>query len=62
MEWKLDGSPDAPPWRSVYKVMIGSIVPRPIGWVSTVDEQGQANLAPFSFFNEIGRASCRERV
>jgi len=53
MEWKLDGSPDAPTWQSVYKVMIGSIVPRPIGWVSTVDEQGQANLAPFSFFNAV---------
>lgn len=27
------------------------IAPRPIGWVSTVDENGVANLAPFSFFN-----------
>jgi flavin reductase (DIM6/NTAB) family NADH-FMN oxidoreductase RutF len=41
------------PWQSVYKIMIGSIVPRPIGWVSTVDEQGRANLAPFSFFNAV---------
>lgn len=28
-------------------------VPRPIGWVSTVDAQGRANLAPYSFFNAI---------
>lgn len=25
--------------------------PRPIGWISTVDEHGVANLAPYSFFN-----------
>ena len=30
------------------------IVPRPIGWVSTVDKTGQPNLAPFSFFNGVG--------
>jgi flavin reductase (DIM6/NTAB) family NADH-FMN oxidoreductase RutF len=29
------------------------IVPRPIGWVSTVDMNGVFNLAPFSFFNAI---------
>jgi len=27
------------------------IGPRPIGWISTVDEHGAANLAPYSFFN-----------
>jgi flavin reductase (DIM6/NTAB) family NADH-FMN oxidoreductase RutF len=30
------------------------IVPRPIGWVSTVDKLGRPNLAPFSFFNGVG--------
>jgi flavin reductase (DIM6/NTAB) family NADH-FMN oxidoreductase RutF len=34
----------------VYKILAGSVVPRPIAWVSTVDAQGVANLAPFSFF------------
>lgn len=29
------------------------IAPRPIGWISTVDAQGRANLAPYSFFNAI---------
>ncbi len=29
------------------------IVPRPIGWVSTVSEKGVVNLAPFSFFNGL---------
>jgi flavin reductase (DIM6/NTAB) family NADH-FMN oxidoreductase RutF len=27
------------------------VAPRPIGWVSTIDAQGAANLAPYSFFN-----------
>src|SRR5215467_8260252 len=26
------------------------IVPRPIGWISTVDRQGRVNLAPYSFY------------
>lgn len=29
------------------------IAPRPIGWISTLDAQGRANLAPYSFFNAI---------
>lgn len=33
-----------------YKLMIGTILPRPIAWVSTIDEAGNLNLAPFSFF------------
>lgn len=34
-----------------YKFLIGSILPRPIAVVSTVNENGTHNLAPFSFFN-----------
>lgn len=41
------------PWQSIYKILIGSIIPRPIGWISTVDREGRANLAPFSFFNVV---------
>jgi flavin reductase (DIM6/NTAB) family NADH-FMN oxidoreductase RutF len=33
-----------------YKLLIGSIVPRPIAWVSTVSAAGEYNLAPFSYF------------
>jgi flavin reductase (DIM6/NTAB) family NADH-FMN oxidoreductase RutF len=29
------------------------VVPRPIGWITTLDEQGRVNLAPFSFFNAV---------
>ena len=38
----------------IYKLLTGSIMPRPIGWVSTVDEKGINNLAPFSYFNMVG--------
>ncbi|MSQ55254.1 MAG: flavin reductase family protein [Betaproteobacteria bacterium] len=36
-----------------YKLLIGLVIPRPIGWVSTWSENGVANCAPFSFFNVI---------
>lgn len=36
-----------------YKLMIGAIVPRPIGFISTVSPDGTHNLAPFSFFTAI---------
>ena len=29
------------------------VLPRPIGWISTVDASGRANLAPFSYFNAV---------
>jgi flavin reductase (DIM6/NTAB) family NADH-FMN oxidoreductase RutF len=29
------------------------VVPRPIGWISSVDAEGRVNLAPFSFFNAV---------
>ncbi|MFZ3340477.1 MAG: flavin reductase family protein [Terriglobales bacterium] len=37
----------------IYKLLIGSVVPRPIAFVSTVSMTGARNLAPFSFFNAI---------
>lgn len=38
---------------SVYKLLISSVVPRPVAWVSSVDAQGVRNLAPFSYFMAI---------
>lgn len=37
--------------REAYKVMIGTIVPRPIAWVTTISPDGVVNAAPYSFFN-----------
>ena len=45
--------PDSIPRASLYKILIGSVVPRPIGWISTINASGQPNLAPFSFFNVV---------
>lgn len=36
-----------------YKFLIGSILPRPIAVVSTKNEDGSNNLAPFSFFTAV---------
>ena len=29
------------------------VVPRPIGWISSIDGEGRVNLAPYSFFNAV---------
>jgi flavin reductase (DIM6/NTAB) family NADH-FMN oxidoreductase RutF len=34
-----------------YKLLCGVVVPRPIALVTTLDENGSVNAAPFSFFN-----------
>jgi flavin reductase (DIM6/NTAB) family NADH-FMN oxidoreductase RutF len=37
--------------RDRYKLLIGTVIPRPIAFVTTINEQGQPNAAPYSFFN-----------
>lgn len=37
----------------VYRIITGIVVPRPIGWVSTLSADGTANLAPYSYFNAV---------
>ncbi|WP_293872431.1 flavin reductase family protein [Flavobacterium sp.] len=39
---------------AIYKLLTGSVIPRPIGWISTIDDNGINNLAPFSYFNAVG--------
>ena len=36
-----------------YKLLVGTVVPRPIGWIGSVDLDGRRNLAPYSFFNVV---------
>jgi flavin reductase (DIM6/NTAB) family NADH-FMN oxidoreductase RutF len=38
---------------NVYKLLVATIVPRPIAWVTTQDVDGTLNAAPFSFFNAM---------
>lgn len=37
----------------LYRTMTSLVVPRPIGWISTMDGTGRDNLAPFSYFNAV---------
>jgi flavin reductase (DIM6/NTAB) family NADH-FMN oxidoreductase RutF len=37
-----------------YRILVGTIVPRPIALVSTLSPEGIANLAPYSFFTGVG--------
>jgi flavin reductase (DIM6/NTAB) family NADH-FMN oxidoreductase RutF len=37
-----------------YAMLASLITPRPIAWVTTLDDNGQVNAAPFSFFNALG--------
>ena len=38
---------------NVYKLLVATIGPRPIAWVTTQDVDGSLNAAPFSFFNAM---------
>jgi flavin reductase (DIM6/NTAB) family NADH-FMN oxidoreductase RutF len=37
----------------IHSILLNSVGPRPIAWVSTISASGQLNLAPFSFFNVV---------
>ncbi len=39
--------------RDRYKLLIGTVIPRPVAFVTTLDKQGRANAGPFSFFNVL---------
>lgn len=45
--------PDEMSQRDLHQFMLGSLIPRPIAFVSTVSSTGINNLAPFSYFNAI---------
>ena len=42
------------PARDRYKLLVSTVVPRPIAWVVSQDLAGQVNAAPYSFFNAFG--------
>lgn len=49
----MDIQPSNLDWKDAYKLMVGSILPRPIALVSSINKEGIANIAPFSFFTAI---------
>lgn len=46
--------PSEIPFPETHRLLLGGIAPRPIAFVSTLDNEGNVNLAPFSFFNAFG--------
>jgi flavin reductase (DIM6/NTAB) family NADH-FMN oxidoreductase RutF len=49
----LEFDPAVAERRQVYRMLTGAVVPRPIGWASTMSADGRTNLAPFSFFTVV---------
>jgi flavin reductase (DIM6/NTAB) family NADH-FMN oxidoreductase RutF len=45
---------DKLPPQQRYKLLVSTVVPRPIAWVVSLDATGRVNAAPFSFFNVFG--------
>lgn len=38
---------------TAYRLLVGCVVPRPVAWITTVDEAGCVNVAPFSSYNYV---------
>jgi flavin reductase (DIM6/NTAB) family NADH-FMN oxidoreductase RutF len=49
----METNPDTLAPRLRHGLLTGLIVPRPIGWITTLGGAGRVNLAPFSFFNMV---------
>ncbi|WP_439589744.1 flavin reductase family protein [Hydrogenophaga sp.] len=39
-----------------YRLLTGAVVPRPIAWITTVDDEGVVNAAPFSSYNYVAHS------
>jgi flavin reductase (DIM6/NTAB) family NADH-FMN oxidoreductase RutF len=54
LEQDLEVGPDDWKGRAFYFLMNALVIPRPIGWISTISARGIRNLAPYSHFNLMG--------
>jgi len=50
----LEVAPDDWSNRDFYLMMTALVIPRPIGWISTISAAGVRNVAPYSYFNLMG--------
>ena len=50
----LSINPNEIPTGKLHGYLLGAVAPRPIAFASTIDENGNPNLSPFSFFNVFG--------
>lgn len=42
--------------RRAYNLVCGAVAPRPVAWITTVDEEGRVNAAPFSSYNYVAHS------
>jgi flavin reductase (DIM6/NTAB) family NADH-FMN oxidoreductase RutF len=49
----MEFDPEKIPARAVYNLLIGLVAPRPIALVTSMDEEGRMNAAPFSSYNYL---------
>ncbi|MBL8145192.1 MAG: flavin reductase family protein [Anaerolineae bacterium] len=49
----MEINPIGHPTAALQKLLNGSVIPRPIGWISTLNADGRPNLAPFSYFTVV---------
>src|ERR1700740_1737164 len=54
LEHSLEVGPDNWQGPAFYQLLTALVVPRPIGWISTISESGVRNVAPYSYFNLMG--------
>lgn len=54
LDTHLEVGPDDWPEREFYLMMTALVIPRPIGWISTISPEGVRNVAPYSYFNLMG--------
>ncbi len=38
---------------AAYRLLVGCVVPRPVAWITTLDDEGRVNAAPFSSYNYV---------
>ncbi|MEK9671956.1 MAG: flavin reductase family protein [Rhodospirillaceae bacterium] len=55
MFWHVDKTKEHGLARNPWKACV---VPRPIGWITTIGPSGDVNLAPYSYFNACGENPC----
>lgn len=44
---------DALDTATAYRLIVGCVAPRPVAWITTIDEEGRVNAAPFSSYNYV---------
>src|SRR4051812_33403314 len=54
LEADLELGPEDWEAREFYHLMTALVIPRPIGWISTISANGVSNVAPYSYFNMMG--------